>query len=69
MERLHCDWLPPKVGQEWRRSRLVDIFKNYVLFTFTLEAKISITFKPRETVSPIFSRLESPDVETRFRKA
>ena len=24
-EILHCDWLPPKVGQDWLRGRLVDI--------------------------------------------
>ena len=26
-EVLHCDWLPPKVGQDLRRGRLVDISK------------------------------------------
>ena len=27
MEIFHCDWLQPKVGQDRRLSRLVDIFK------------------------------------------
>ena len=30
LQVLHCDWLPPRVGQDWRRGRLVDIdFYNF----------------------------------------
>ena len=52
MKILHCDWLPPKVGQEWRRGRFQDIVFMYYkkqdvegqAFAYTLEIyrKISI---------------------------
>ena len=40
MEILLCDWLTPRVGQDWRRGRLVDILKWTV--------KVKILCEPTE---------------------
>ena len=39
MRRFHCDWLLPKVGQDWRRGQLVDI----IVFIVSINGKSSNT--------------------------